>query len=164
MKKRCRKKGVSLIELLVAMTAVAILSLTVGAILVLPARTIKGNNEIAQLKNEVGVAMIAITSDVRESGYEDIVVNSSNYGDNTLTLPANDVRNSTIQYRLEGALLNRYVNGSGPTTLISEGVSAFRSWPTNNEVTGVQGMGLHLEMTTAGGVPLQHDSFIHTRN
>ncbi len=159
-----RKQGISLIELLVAMIAVAILSLTVGALLTLPVKSIARNREISQLKSEVGLAMLYMTSDIRESGYEDVANNASNYGRGMLTLPANDVRGSTIQYQLEGDTLNRYVNGGSATALIAEGVGAFRSWPTNNATTGVQGIGLHLEITTSGGVPLDHDSFIHTRN
>ncbi|WP_372796189.1 type II secretion system protein J [Pontiella sp.] len=161
MAKTSRKQGLSLVELLVAMTAVAILALTVGALLTLPIRTITGNDELVRLKNDMGIAMTYIAADVRESEYNEVV---AYYGDGILTLPANPVRSSVIQYQLEGDALNRYVDGSGPTAVIPEGVDAFRSWPTNDTSSGIQGIGLHIEITSGGGVPLDHDSFIHTRN
>jgi len=159
-----RKHGFTLVELMVATLAAAILLLIVGLLLTLPIRTMRTNDEYAALRRDMAFAMQMIAKDVRESSS-----NTNNYvfGEDTLSLPAlpapSTVRPYAVNYGKTNNVLTRTADGAA-AVLLNDGVRRFWSG-TTNYVDGEGSIIVRLELENpAGDIIIQHVAPIHTRN
>ncbi len=152
------KQGFTLLELMFAMLASAILILIVGLLITMPYRAMNGNQEFAQVRRDMALAVKIMTKDIRQATNDDIVPSS-----NQLVLNANPgppVR-LPIRYALESGALNRYVNGGSGVTIIEKGVTRFVAVKTS----GLSGVEIQLDLQSNDGTAaITHETFIHTRN
>jgi len=152
-----------MVELLVAMVAMSILILIVGLLLLIPYKSMRGNEDYAQLRRDMSVALQTMTRDVRRATDADIDVSLGN----ELLLLANPdppVRQK-IAYKHEGHALNRYVNDINQGAVISSGLTRFSLVKPDVSTNGLAGVVVQLELQNDNGqVSMAHETFIHTRN
>lgn len=160
MKPNAKKQGFSLVELLVSITAMAILVLIVGLLLIMPYRTMRTNREYAQLRRDVALAVRGMAMDIRKYSPSDIDVSDSNI----LLLnpnPGPPVRQKVEYiYNVGNQSLNRFVNNVDQGAIIEEGLILFTS-----STNALEGVVLDISMQRGGGdVSLSLQTFIYTRN
>lgn len=163
-----RRAGFTLVELMVALIATAILLLSVSFLLVIPFRTMKGNREYARMRREMAYAMRLINRDVRMTAWGDIDDDEVEYNvtDGRVYLdydPDNVVvRDENVEYVLEDGALLRNV-GDSTDVLISEGVTMFSATTTNQN--GAQGIVFELELQNSETeATIEKTMYIHVRN
>ena len=156
MKKRNRRNGLTLIELMVTIAAASILILTVGLILIMAFRSWRVNNAFAELRRDSAFAFSMMTRDVHEASY----VGLDDAGTGYLEADSEIVGNPTVTYTQDGDTLE-YDDGSGGITLIPKNVQFFDS---EKQVAG-DGVLLTLELTHAEfGISTTNQVFVNTRN
>lgn len=163
MKSKVNQQGFTLVELLMAFAAAAILVLSISSILAMPLRSLRINNVFAELRRDMTVAMAEMTRDVRASSYSETMDDT----ENSLMIPASAVQSDTIEYRFTPAtgMLSRFVNGEEQYPVISEGLSRFVPVATNDAVSGLNGVLLYLEMQNdEADLTIINQYFIHSRN
>lgn len=169
MKKHLNKQGFSLVELLVAMLATAILALTVSLLLYMPFRTMRTNNEYARIRRDMAFAIQIMAKDIRAAHHGDFINTSTFSADNQVALPSNVAagRLDKIEFKrnaAEGSLI-RYVNDAARLTVIPEGLSRFHSDVLTDAAGLVTGILLDLEMQNSDGdVVMTRKTFIYMRN
>ena len=143
MKKRKRRNGLTLIELMVTIAAASILMLTVGLILIMAFRSWRMNNAYVDLRRDSAYAFSMMTRDVRKADYDTLTDGT------TLTLPS-------ATYTRSGNTLTH--NGG---VLIPKNVQFFNS---EKKPSG-DGVLLTLELANAEfGIAMTNQVFINTRN
>jgi len=160
MKTLLTKQGFSLVEILVALLAAVILFLIVGLLLLMPYRTMQANEEYAQLRRDVAVAMRAMTRDIRAYSATDIDISQS---DRLLlnSNPGPPVRQKIEYiYNSGNQSLSRSINDVDQGEIIEEGLIVFTS-----SVNALGGVVLNIGMESSrGNASLSHQTVIHTRN
>jgi Tfp pilus assembly protein PilW len=158
------KAGFTLVELMVAGLATAILALTVGLILLMPSRSMTVNAEYAEMRRDIAVAVRFIAKDVRnaEYSYDGETIEGET---DLLYLPDTEYRADPIQYTRNAAdgSLTRTVAGAS-RVLIDQGLTVFDPVEVNVTTSGIKGVMLHIEMQSDSGVSIVDKTFIHTRD
>lgn len=155
MGKQHRKNGFSLIELMVAMAAAAIVTLILSTILITAYRCWHINNAHIDLRRDSALAFSRMTRDIRESKFSNITTK-----EHTLTLTANTVMIHKIIYTQKGNSLE-YTNGSLKMTLIHDDVQFFGAEKDSSN----QGVVLTLALAkNTPGIGLTNQVFVNTRN
>lgn len=162
-----KKQGFSMVELLVAMVAAAILAITVTAVFVMPIRTIATNREYAKLRRDLAYVVRIMAMDIRKSSvmYDDAPAIDT--GENELVLHPNDLRLEKISYDRNTAngVLSRSVDDGAESPIILDGLTAFATEMETNSSGVVSGVLLHLEMENSDGyIAVTNETFIHVRN
>lgn len=155
-------QGFTVLELLIAVVATAILVMIASLLLVMPYRSLYTNIEHANLRRDMTVAVRMMADDIRESS-----VNGITAVENSLTLPANSTRAKAVEYRRnpgDGSLAT-YINNVAQMTIVSKGLARFNPVAVNDLGSGLSGVTLRLEMNNDdGGIGVVNETFIHTRN
>lgn len=163
MKTNIQQQGFSLVEVLVAMVAASILVLTTIAILGGPLRTLKKNNEFAEIRRDLAYAVAVISKELRVANYDDLL-NAWTQSD-SLIIPINDSRHAESQFQLSGGTIEHYENGARLDDLILDNVRLFNNSITNDLSSGLKGVVMQITMQNPDGtIEVTHESFVHTRN
>jgi prepilin-type N-terminal cleavage/methylation domain-containing protein len=156
MKKIYNKKGVTLIELMVAMVAASILVLITALILVMALQSWRINNAYADLRRNASLAVYLMSRDVRESSITNVTITTGQ-----LTLSAHPpARNNAVTYTktASGALTSTAFG-----TIIPRNVQTF-SAQTNSLGDGVYitiGMATNI---SGSAISITNQWFVNTRN
>lgn len=162
------KNGFTMVEMMVAMLATAILSLIIGLLLMIPFRTMSGNWEYMRIRRDMANAVKMMAKDIRITAWSDIADSADSYVvDGYLKLDWNInspvVRKNNVEYQKSGDTLVRMTGGTSET-IISEGLMVFKPKATN-EVNGVQGIVITMQMLgSKTGSIIDEELFIATRN
>lgn len=157
MRRKEKKQGFTIIELLVGVTSAAVLVLTLAAIMVGPLRALATNREYSDIRRDMAYSIAMIGRDVRVSSWS-----SLSSATNVLTFGGNSVQTNVSVYSLSGDVLERYVNGVKQDDLM-DGVTAFTNGVVN--AGGVQGVRIYLSAANDdGSISVTHESFIYPRN
>ena len=162
MKRYPNKQGFSVVELVVAIVATAIVVMTVSLILFMPYRSLRTNMEYTRLRQDMSFAVRLMAKDIRASSYSAIAAS-----EDVLSLPPNAVRPETIDYRRDAVtgVLTRFVDDVPQSPVITEGLLRFSPIATNDPVSGLRGVVLRLELADRdGGIAIVNETFVHTRN
>ncbi len=156
MKKRKRRNGLTLIELLVTIAAASILILTVGLILIMAFRSLRINNVYADLRRDSAFAFSMMARDVREANYDTLT------DGNPLRLGSPVLGKADVTYTWSGTQLD-YHDGSGTITLLPANVSFFTSAGDDDGV--LLTLVLSDEVYVGGyTIAITNQVFVNTRN
>lgn len=160
------KQGFSLLELMVAMVAAAILVVVVTVVFTMPYRVMRTNNEYADLRRDMAYAVRMMSNDIRKSSpiYDEVSIST---GEDILELPPNALRPDTVKYERNAAdgVLTHYINNNAQGSVILNGLRRFHSETATNSEGVVSGVILRLELENDDGdIAMEHETFIHTRN
>jgi len=162
-----KKQGFSLVELLVAMVAAALLALAITTVFVMPVRSMRTNREYARIRRDLSYAVRLMATDIRESSIMYDTLPAIFTGENILELRPNELRAVPIKYdrNTPDGVLTRYIDNVAQGPVILNGLTAFETdlaTDTNGVVSGVI---LHLEMQNSDGyISIINETFVHTRN
>lgn len=154
-----KKQGFTLVELLLATVAAAIVSLTVSLVLVMTLRSLRTNNEYARLRRDMAYAVETMAKEVRKANGIRLNAPASTL---VLTNNLNELEvDETNEYRDNGAgRLIHFRDGVEQVPVVAGGLRSFAWASTNNS-----GVVLSLEMEGNGGeTVVRHETTIHMRN
>lgn len=148
MKKNQHKKGLTLVELMVAIVAASIVILTVAVILIAAFRSWRINNAYVDMRRDAALAIYLISRDIREATLADVAT------------PANQLVLPTVTYTKTagGALISTDFG-----TIILRNVTRF------NARTNGPGDGVYITLGVADnntgiGIAITNTVFVNTRN
>ena len=147
--------------LMVALFATAILILLVGALLWMPIRALRTNNEYARIRVDLAYSIAMMSKDIRTSSLNSVVAT-----EDRLYLPGNATRAYTVEYlRNAGDDSLTRVVGADRELVVTEGLTRFRPSITNDFLTGLSGVVLDVVVENPDGdIVVDHNTFFHARN
>jgi len=157
MNKNISKKGLTLVELMIAIAAASILILTMSLILMMVFQSWRINNAYVEMRRNIALAVYLISRDVRESSITNVPPGVT-VGSLQLS-PHPPARNNTVTYTKAGSALT----SSGFGTVIPRGVQTFTAERNDN----ADGVYLTIGMTNSifgSVIAVTNKVFINTRN
>lgn len=128
MKRDAKKQGFTLVEMMVAIIAGAVLALTVGIILVSAYVSWVHNTDSVKMQNDASLAFMVIGREVRESSLSDITISADG---KRLDFAANSVRPSPVSVSVSG---KKIVSSPSGFALVEDWVDSFSASTSNGLV------------------------------
>jgi type II secretory pathway pseudopilin PulG len=157
-----KKAAFTLVELMFAALASAILILTVTTVSLMGLHTWRKNNAYISLRRDAAFAMEMMARDIREARPDGLI----SKGTDILTV-RNYVRGYVAYFTLNpGTGVIDYSRDGGPDIpLVAGNVGVFWSNGETNEAGVTNRVRLHLEMVnTSSGITIANETDIHMRN
>lgn len=157
-----RKTGFTLVELMIAIAASAIVMLTVGVLLVSAIRSWRSNNAYVDMRRDAAFAMEMMARDIRQAEHDGAITAATNslIVENTVVGYSADfslVSGSDLAYSRDGSVLFPRLAGNVARFVPSIHVN------TNSAET--DGLTLRLEMeNTEFNISFTNETFIYIRN
>lgn len=163
MKTTPERNGFTLVELLIAATASAVVILLLATILILGFRCLRTNNAYISLRRDAALAMTWMELDIQEAQQP-----SSRPPDvpNGLTI-SNSIEHYIASFELTPStgVISYHRDGSPMIPILAKNVAAFEPTWHINSFGNVEGVNLHLEMANPEfSIAITNNLFVHMRN